>query len=186
MNFDFCFDILMQHECRPPILPVGGGYVDDPNDKGGRTVYGISTLIIKRLGIKPEELGIKDFSAAEMKKVKIGDAKAFYKKYYWDAHNYGSITNEKVATKICDVSINMGEGRAHMYAQMAANKCGAKLKVDGILGPKSIEAINKCDPKAWMKEMCALQLQRYRDLVKADPTQAKFLAGWTKRANWGL
>lgn len=71
-NFDFCFDVLMQHECHEGVIkPVGDGFVNNPADPGGVTCYGISMLMIKRLGIKPDELGLKDFSVDQMKQMKV-------------------------------------------------------------------------------------------------------------------
>lgn len=176
-SFDSAIPVILKHE---------GGYVNNPADPGGPTNWGISTLIIKREGITAKQLGIPDLTADSIKVMKVDAAKWVYKTLFWDKYNYGSIIDQNIATKTMDVSVNCGPSRAHKFAQEAANSCGAKLTVDGILGPKSIEAINKCDSKAWMKAMCAIQLKYYQDLVVSKPSLIVFINNWTKRSNWGL
>lgn len=58
----------------------------------------------------------------------------------------------------------------------------AKLEVDGVVGDKTISAINKATPeqlKAIANELEAY----YRRLVEKDPSQARFLNGWLKRTD---
>jgi lysozyme family protein len=184
-TFDPAFDLVMFHECPRPLLKVGGGFVNDKRDPGGCTVYGISTLMINRLYMKPCELGIADFTPGEMKKVTLEKAKEFYRSYYWNRLKYQLIDDQNVATKIMDCAVNCGEGRAHRMAQKAAIRCGRCLSVDGILGPNTVRCINACEPKEWLQAMVKEMVFYYTSLTITKPSLSVFLKTWLRRAKWG-
>jgi lysozyme family protein len=57
------------------------------------------------------------------------------------------------------------------------------VKQDGIVGPKTLAAVNNADPKDLFNQ---IKVQRgmflYR-IVEKDPKQKKFLNGWLNRLN---
>lgn len=177
-SFDESIKVVLAHE---------GGWVLDPRDLGRETNFGISMKFIESEKVTPQELGVDDLQTPGcLKKMKVETAKAIYRKYFWDRFGYGKILDQKVATKLMDVAVNCGPSHAHKLAQEAANDCGQHLETDGLLGPKSFEGLNACDPVAWMKAMCARQLGYYKAIVVARPINAAFMSNWTKRAAWGL
>jgi lysozyme family protein len=166
-------------------LRFEGGYVNNPADPGGATNWGISTLIIKREGITAAELGIPDLTPESIKLMKVDAAIKIYKKLFWDKYKYSTINNQNVATKIQDIAINCGPSRAHMMAQAAVNKLGCgPLLTDGILGPKSMAAINKCDSKKLVQAIADEQANYYKNLVIRKPNLGVFLSNWLRRAKW--
>ena len=56
-----------------------------------------------------------------------------------------------------------------------------RVPVDGILGPVSLEAINRWDTDVLYRMMVAERCRFYGRLITADPTQAVFAAGWANR-----
>lgn len=168
----------------PVILRHEGGWVNDPDDLGGETNYGISTLIIKREGITAEELGISSFRPGALKGMTVDAAKAVYKKIYWDRYKYGEVTDDTVATKIFDAAVNCGPYWGHLLAQKAANACGQKLEEDGKFGPLTRAGINACNPEQWLKEMASAMAGHYQDITVKRPRNRKFLKNWLKRAAW--
>lgn len=191
-RFDRAFDVFMRHECRPSdfvngvLKPVGGGYVDIPEDRGGPTVYGISSLFLAQNKIPPWELGIPDFSRESLKKVTVEAARYIYYKYIWLAYKADKIVDETLAIKYCDISINCGPYRGALVLQQAVNFLNPDaLKEDGKIGPKTIVAANACDGQALVNEICTIQAHRYHEIVHNNPSQVKFLKGWLKRASWG-
>ena len=62
-----------------------------------------------------------------------------------------------------------------------ANKFCANLTVDGIIGPKTIEAINKINPEKFLKEYHEMQRNFYKYLAAKDKSQHDFLKGWLNR-----
>lgn len=198
-SFDLAVPIILAFEGTPTNF-----WVDDPDDLGGETVWGISALIIKRARLVPEDLGLsgptfwkeplEEWVKADtirsmwafpgcLKKASLDCIKRVYKQIFW---KYDNIENQKIATKLMDVAVNCGEGTSHRLAQKAANSCGQTLVVDGVFGPKTMAAINACDAKAWMTAMCAEQANYYREIVVLRPRNGKFLAHWLRRSAWGL
>lgn len=172
----------------PVILKAEGGWVSDPSDLGGETNFGISTLIIQREHITPEFLGLDPataFQAGWLKPMKVDAAQKVYRQLFWDKYKYGNIADQQCATKIFDCAVNCGPSRSHTMAQNAANTSGSSCAVDGVMGPGTAGAINACNPKIFMTNMCAEMAKYYTNIIAARPANAKFKNNWMKRAAWG-
>jgi lysozyme family protein len=174
-DFNLSINTILAHE---------GGWCCNPNDTGGETNFGISMRFIQNEGVTLAELGLSDLNPGSLKNLKVNNAKNIYKKYFWDNNKYSQINDQTSATKVFDACVNMGPKRAHILAQQAVNKLGGNLTVDGSLGPKSIAAINNCDPVSFVKEMANQMANFYQNLVKTKPQMQIFLKGWLKRAGW--
>ncbi len=160
-------------------LGLEGGYSDDPDDKGGRTNYGITEAVFRDALHRMVISGVSDIS-----KVTIAQAKAIYKTDYWHAIRLGEILDIAIAAEIFDTAVNMGTGAAVRIAQKALNFLGEKLIGDGAMGPLTIAALNEwCakDPRALCVCLNGFQFMRYVEIVKKNNAQAKFARGWTKR-----
>lgn len=53
---------------------------------------------------------------------------------------------------------------------------------DGVIGPKTIAAINSASPEKVFNEFKAARIKFYNDIVARNESQQVFLKGWTKRA----
>ena len=85
-----------------------------------------------------------------------------------------------MALSIFDWVVNSGR-RGIKKAQIVANKFGANLVIDGIVGNKTLEAISAIDPEAFLKEYHEMQRTFYKNLAAKDSTQEDFLKGWLNR-----
>ena len=151
------------------IFEVEGGFTDDENDRGGKTNWGITEEEAREFGYTGDMRNLtKDF------------AKNIYLKKYYLGNKLDKILNDKVALSIFDWAVNSGR-RGIKKAQIVANKFGASLIVDGIIGNKTLEAINSINPEAFLKEYHELQRTFYRNLAAKDRTQEDFLKGWLNR-----
>lgn len=161
--------------CGKRIADVGGGFVNDPRDRGGATVYGISEVIRTREHISPGDLGIPDFSDASLRMVKREDAEAVYRKIYWEAYGYEQLCQD-VATKIMDAAVNLNFRppfvTAHWLAQGAANALGCGLSPDGILGQQSIAAINGVDHQLFLQAFVVKLVGHYEAIIAEAHRQA--------------
>jgi lysozyme family protein len=92
MSFEQSVAQVLRHE---------GGYVNDPNDPGGETKYGISK---------------KAYPNVDIKNLTIDGAKAIYKRDYWDAINADSLP-PAVRYAAFDTAVNMGVGIARRFVQ---------------------------------------------------------------------
>lgn len=182
--FDHAIAVVLRHECGPTILEVGGGFVHDPRDKGGATVYGLSQVIRKREALTPEDLGIADFTDEQLRLVTRATAERIYRRVYWDRYGYDRIDDQLCATKVFDAAVNMGAGTAHALAQRACNVLGARVDIDGFIGIQTIGAINALEPHEFQGAMGGEMAGRYHEIVARDPSQACWLPNWLHRARW--
>src|SRR5690606_38914271 len=109
------------------VLRHEGGYVYDPADPGGETKYGISKRSYPQLDIR---------NLIREQAIEI------YRRDWWDRYGYDRIKSLDVATKVLDLAVNMGPAAAHRLLQEALVFLGHQLAVDGILGPKTLAAVN--------------------------------------------
>jgi lysozyme family protein len=56
------------------------------------------------------------------------------------------------------------------------------IPVDGKLGPMTIARANELDPEWLLDAIREFAAERYRAIVKKNPTQERFLRGWLRRA----
>lgn len=151
------------------IFEVEGGFTDDENDRGGATNFGITEEEAREFGYTGDMQNLtKDF------------AKNIYLKKYYLGNKLNKITDDRVALSIFDWAVNSGR-RGIKKAQIVANKFGASLIVDGIIGNKTLEAINSINPEAFLKEYHEMQRTFYKNLAAKDSTQEDFLKGWLNR-----
>lgn len=143
-------------------------------------------LILGILGF--ESQSDDDFNINTVKSLSIEKAKEIYKQYFWDKYRYEAINSLYIATKILDMSVNMGSFQAHELTQRAINHCDHDIIVDGILGTKSLVAINEIclhgkesDLKIGIQEE---QKYFYKRLAEKKPMLAVFLKGWLNRASY--
>lgn len=150
-----------------PVLEHEGGYVNDPKDPGGETKFGIS----KR--------SYPDVDIANLTK---DQAIEIYRRDFWDKFKYGYINDQRVATKVFDLAVNMGGSRANKIAQRALRACEWPVVDDGIIGDTSLNAINNVSPDRLLAAIRSEAAGRYRYLVARNSDLNKFLNGWLKRA----
>ena len=182
-TFEQAIDVIINHEAYQHPDGHWDYYVNDPDDKGGPTAWGISTLIIETHGIAPEFLKIPDLSAESIELITLDTAKTVYRTVFWDAHKYSDITDQTAATKIFDANVNMLSGGI-MCCQRACISLGYPVTVDGLMGPNTLTAINSCDPSNWVKQVCKEMAKHYQNIIAAKPKQKKFERTWMRRAAW--
>lgn len=148
-----------------------GGYVNDPDDPGGETKWGISA---------------RSYPDVDILNLSKQGARVIYKRDYWDKLNLDLIAMPIIAEEIFDTSVNMGRGAAGRIAQKAANFISGRkvLLVDGKIGPATIDCINHWtgeDGTAYHKALNGFQFMRYYEIIQNRPKSAKFAKGWMKR-----
>jgi len=170
------------------VLKHEGGYIDDPDDPGGVTKYGISLNFIKRVGMKYGDLDEDgDIDPDDIKKLTKEKAIQIYKNQWWDRYGYDRIASCEVAAKVLDLSVNVGPINAHKIVQRALRACGLPVVQDGILGPKTLSAINALEigdrSFALVASIRSEAACHYRNIVrKFSPRFSKYERGWLNRA----
>jgi len=80
-----------------------------------------------------------------------------------------------------DMAFNRGLGGATKYFQQGLNQLGQKIDVDGGLGPKTLSAMSKVDPKLLMKEATKAQMNDEYRKAAANPNRVPLLPGMSNR-----
>lgn len=154
-NFSKCFALVLKSE---------GGYVNHPKDPGGMTNLGVT----KR---NWEIFLNRDVTEAEMRALTPDAVKPFYKSMYWDKIK-GDQLPSGVDYAAYDLAVNSGTGKAAKFLQEIAG-----VAADGVIGPKSLEAIKACDPEQTIDALCDRRL----DFLKRLSTFDTFGKGWSIR-----
>ena len=161
------------------VIKHEGGYVNNVNDRGGETNYGISKNQYPNLDIK---------NLTPMFAMRIYD-NDFLK---YAESNYGK---NPIAFKMTDVQINTGQSTLIM--QQALNSLskefnvpntGPILKEDNKMGNNTKNAYNKIKNAVGqdklMNKIIMMQKKYYDTIVSQDTTQNVFLNGWYNRAEY--
>ena len=166
------FDSVIGHT-----LKSEGGYSNHPNDRGGETMYGITKSFMEDY-----KYALPGGKSKPIKDLTVDDARSLYKAM-WDKYNLGYIRDKNLAYVMNDYMINSYAGGVVKRVQRILNSRGASLNVDGLMGPKTLEAIHACDPKWLIDEIIKNRYYHYRDEAQKDSSQFAFYKGWIKRLN---
>lgn len=177
-DFDSAIRLILRHE---------GGWVNNPNDPGGATNFGISLRFLADHPDDGDFDGDGDVDAEDIRNMTIDDAKDIYRKFWWDKYGYGRIADQTIATKVFDFAVNMGAKRAHMLLQQAMNSAfGLRLSVDGVLGNASYGTLNAIadgdDEQVLINAFCNEAWAYYQRLIVNNPRLGVFKNGWKNRA----
>ena len=152
VKFNEIIEVVLHHE---------GGYVNDPDDPGGETNFGIAK---------------RSHPDVDIKNLTKDGAKEIYKEVYWDKNKVESLP-ENLRHIAFDMYVNQGKSRGVKILQQAANAKGAGLKVDGGMGPMTIKAMDGVE----LQRVRAYRIKYYADLVTRKPDLEKFYFGWFRR-----
>lgn len=141
----------------------GAKVTNNPRDKGGRTQYGIAE------SANP--------GAWRDDKVTLDEAIEIYLNRYLEAPGFGKIVDPKLRAQVVDFGVNSGPGIAIVKLQQLV-----KVEADGVLGPKSLAAINAADPTILGNKLALERIKMIGRIVNKNPSQATFLNGWISRA----
>ncbi|WP_333501833.1 glycoside hydrolase family 108 protein [Kluyvera genomosp. 2] len=156
------------------VLAREGGYVNDPNDKGGETNFGISD---KRDGVAD---GLTDVNGDGKPETKIKDlnkeqaGQIYYRDYWYPA--YCEKWPDGISLFMFDAAVQHGVKKAIQLLQEAVG-----VSADSIVGPKTINAVTSADAE-WLLNRCFLRRSRYyASIIKSNASQGKYLNGWFNR-----
>jgi lysozyme family protein len=150
-----------------PLLASEGGYSDRSADRGGPTKYGISQ---------------KSYPGLDIKNLTVTQAKAIYKKDYWDKIKGDKIKNQNTAYHIFDIAVNSGPGTAAKLTQQSLNQMGYTLAVDNAIGPLTLAALNTANQAKFNDNLYNLRIKFYNAIVSKDASQMANYNGWLNRA----
>jgi uncharacterized protein (TIGR02594 family) len=155
-------------DCMPLIFAYEGGFVNHPDDPGGATNMGI-TIDTLRAYRK------KSVSVLDVQQLTKQEAGEIFRQKYWNVNSCDSLP-KPLALLTFNASVLFGPHRGAEFLQTALNKQGAKLLIDGDIGPQTIAAAQRVLIKQAVDDFVALQ----RALHEASKNKV-FLKGWLNR-----
>ena len=186
-SFKKAYAITMKHE---------GGYVNDPDDRGGETYSGISRRwhpgwegwrIIEGCKADPEFPSCLAKIKSLQEQVEL-----FYFRNFWAKNNCEQMP-EIIAKEVFDNAINMGPDDSGKFLQHALNalnrnqKIYSDLKVDSWIGTKTLKALDvlveRNEVELLYKVINILQGAHYIEQMNKFPEQEKYV-GWFKRVEF--
>lgn len=152
------------------ILEIEGGYDNDPNDAGGETKYGISK---------------RSYPNEDIKNLTPERAIEIYTRDFWNPNNLSGIQDQTTANIIFRFIVNAGKQTGVELLQTSLNTFVPiipSIKVDGVLGAKTLQAINNIRTIRLQDTLRVNICRYYLRLVKRKPSQKKYFQGWIDRA----
>lgn len=140
-----------------------GKVTNNPADKGGRTAWGISERS------NPE--------AWEDGKVTRDEAASIYERKYVKGPGFDRIADVKLREILVDFGVTSGPHLAIMKLQGLL-----KVDVDGVLGPKTLAAIEAYpEIRRLINKLAVERIKMSGRVVRKDPTQLEWINGWLER-----
>ena len=158
----------------PFIKSWEGGWSESLYDKGGATMCGITlkTFTEWRTGQglpAPTKQDLHDITDEEWLRI--------MRIKYWNRLRADQIESQAVANMAVDWCWCSGSPAVRALQRL----CGTT--VDGIVGPKTIAAVNSCDPEQLFRKLKEARKEFLQRIVDNDPVQERHLGGWLRRVN---
>lgn len=170
------------------IVSREGGYVNDPDDPGGATKFGVTIHTMRRLGL--DITGDGKVSATDVKALTIRQAIDIFKEYYFIGPKIDQLP-KPLQPSVFDMQVNSGSNAIRIL-QKLLGKFGENVTVDGALGPLTLRATHNVWAIAPDHLVDAYGIERrnyYYDLADSRPASRKYArkrsggkGGWISRA----
>lgn len=154
-NFEKSLAELLKHE---------GGYVNHPQDPGGRTNHGVTQDVW-------EDWIDRAVSEAEMKALTPAKVAPLYRELYWDRIK-GDKLPSGVDYCVFDAAVNSGVSRAAKWLQTTVGAVA-----DGAIGEQTLKLVLLTNPQMLISKYCAIRLE----FLKGRSTWPTFGKGWERR-----
>ena len=157
------------------VLKMEGGYVNDPVDSGGATNFGVTTKNYDKwradqgLGVLPVNL------------ISVDEVRVIYRTQYWQKARCDDLP-WPVCLAHFDGLVQHRPRVASEVLQRATNYVAREpLRIDGMVGPMTLEAARRQDPKMLVRSLVIERLFVYSKILERNRTQVKFLKLWRPR-----
>jgi lysozyme family protein len=158
----------------PFILHWEGGFVNDPDDAGGATNKGVTLEAWRQMGYDKD--GDYDIDVDDLRLLTAQDVRdRVLVPGYWNRWRADQINDQKIANVLVDWLWCSGAHGIKIPQGLLS------LKPDGVVGPVTLNAVNRYDPKALLGMLIEARLIFVQNIVRRNPSQKKFLKGWTNR-----
>ena len=176
-------------EIAEAIVGREGGFVNDPDDPGGATNFGVTIHTMRRLGLDLDRDG--DVDARDVRLLSRPQAVEIFIKHYFVRPRISDLPPALHDT-VFDMYVNAG-ANAVKILQRLLREMGQRITPDGVIGPKTIHAVTRIVASAGSQVVVdAYGIARrnyYYALADARPKSRKYArrlnggkGGWIRRA----
>lgn len=175
-------------EIATEIVAREGGYVNDPDDPGGATKYGVTIHTMRRLGL--DLTGDGRVNEADVRVLTRAHAVSIFVEHYFRKPKIDQLPEVLHAT-VFDMYVNAGANAVKILQRLLGDM-RISVTVDGMIGPQTIAATKKglaAAPKHFVDAYGIARRNYYYDLADRRANSRKYArrrdggkGGWIKRA----
>lgn len=170
------------------IVAREGGYVNDPDDPGGATNFGVTIGTMRALGLDLNKDGRVD--AADVRALTRAQAEQIFVEHYFRKPRLAELP-QAVQASVFDMYVNAGSNAVKIL-QKLVSRMGFAATADGVVGPRTIAAVTEAAEAAPEHLADAYGIARrnyYYALADQRPASRKYArsraggkGGWITRA----
>lgn len=150
------------------------GFANDPDDRGGATMCGITIATFESYCRKK---GYPKPTVERLKAIAFDQWREVLKTLFWDKWQADKINNQAIANILVDWVWASGTNGIKIPQRILG------VTQDGIVGPKTLAALNQCDPKVLFSKIHTEREKFIDTIIRNRPTNAKYRNGWMRRLN---
>lgn len=150
------------------------GFANDPDDAGGATMVGVTIATYKEYC---RSKGLPRPTVAKLRAMTYAQWLDILKSMYWDRWRADEIENQGVAEMLVDWVWASGKYGITLPQKVLG------VAADGIVGAKTLAAVNTADAAELMGRLRAERLLFVERICTARPVNRKFRNGWVRRIN---
>ncbi|MGI3184603.1 holin-associated N-acetylmuramidase [Nioella aestuarii] len=170
------------------IVDREGGYVNDPNDPGGATNYGVTIHTMRRLGLDLD--GDGDVDEADVRALPRERAVEIFIEHYYLRPRIAQLP-EALQPTVFDMQVNAGSNAVRILQRLLRDM-GLEIVVDGVIGPQTAAAAQTAYDSAGQRLVDAYGIARrnfYYGIGDRRPASRRYATrrdggkgGWIRRA----
>ncbi|WP_368183682.1 holin-associated N-acetylmuramidase [Aestuariibius sp. HNIBRBA575] len=170
------------------IVAREGGYVDDPDDPGGATKFGVTIHTMRRLGLDLDQDG--DVDQSDVRRLTRAHAVDIFVRHYFETPRIAELP-EPIQASVFDMYVNSGANAVRILQRLIRDM-RIEVDIDGQIGPQTIQAAHQAMDAAPDHFVDAYGIARrnyYYNLADRRPASRKYArrrdggkGGWILRA----
>jgi len=170
------------------IVAREGGFVNDPDDPGGATNFGVTIHTMRRLGL--DLTGDGKIDADDVRALTRDQAIDIFIQHHWRRPRIDALP-EVLQASVFDMHVNAGANAVRVLQRLLV-EMGYDIEVDGLIGPQTIRAAQAAARAAPDHLADAYGIARrdyYYAIADARPASRKYArrrdggkGGWIARA----
>jgi len=176
------------HQIASEIVAREGGYVNDPDDPGGATNFGVTIHTMRHLGLDLTRDG--KVNAADVRALTRPQAVDIFINHYFKGPRVADLP-EAIHATVFDMYVNAGANAVRILQRLLV-EMGHAIGVDGGIGPQTVNASQAAyvDAPNYLADAYGIARRNYYyALADARPASRKYArrrdggkGGWIKRA----